>query len=111
MQQAIGDRPILPGVMGARRGEQLLNGRDRGWCIHFVSPWSWRGFNVTVGKFIRAHVKNWFGCRSAILLANLLATIWQHLSGDIGLALPSKRGNLWPPFKNTADQGSLSKKR
>jgi hypothetical protein len=39
---------------------------------------------------------------------NVLATIWQHLYGDIGLALPSERGNPWPPSKNAAARGAAS---
>jgi hypothetical protein len=38
----------------------------------------------------------------------MLATIWQHLPRDIGVALPSERGNPWPPFKNAAVRGAAS---
>ena len=38
----------------------------------------------------------------------MLATIWQQLPGDIGLALSSERGNPWPPSKNAAARGAAS---
>jgi hypothetical protein len=41
-------------------------------------------------------------------IGNLLATVWQHLPGDIGMALPSERGNPWPPSKNAAARGAPS---
>src|SRR5260370_26648742 len=41
-------------------------------------------------------------------IGNLMATIWQHLPGDIGLALASERGNPWPPSKNAAARGAAS---
>ena len=39
---------------------------------------------------------------------NRLATFWQQLRGDIGLALPSERGNPWPPSNSAAAPGVSS---
>jgi hypothetical protein len=33
--------------MGARGSEQLLNGHDRDWRIHFVSPANWHSASGT----------------------------------------------------------------